>query len=56
MLDIKGEIQAVAKQMDELMSAGKQDEMINFYTDDCRVLPPGVPMMVGKEGMLFITC
>ena len=56
MLGIKGELQAVAKQMEELMSAGKQDEIINFYTDDCRVLSPGVPMMVGKEGMLFITC
>jgi ketosteroid isomerase-like protein len=28
----------------------KPEEIINFYTDDCRVLPPGVPAVQGREG------
>jgi hypothetical protein len=39
--------------MEEAMLAGKQDEMVNFYTDDCRVLPAGAPMLVGKDGIFL---
>ncbi|CAB3976713.1 Hypothetical predicted protein [Paramuricea clavata] len=51
MADIKAEIQAQMKKMEEAMLAGKQDEMVNFYTDDCRVLPAGAPMLVGKDAL-----
>lgn len=29
------------------------DDIAKFYTDDCRVLPAGAPMIVGKECMYF---
>ncbi len=53
--DIKAEIEAQMKKMEEVMLAKKNDEMINFYTDDCRVLPASAPMLVGKEGK-FLNC
>ena len=38
--------------MTEVMMNKKFDEVQNFYTDDCKVMPPGAPMIVGKEGKL----
>ena len=52
--DIKAELQAQLKKMEGAMAAGNQDEIISFYTNDCRLLPPGAPMKVGEHGILFI--
>ena len=52
--DIKAELQAQLKKMEGALAAGNQDEIISFYTNDCRLLPPGAPMKVGEHGILFI--
>ena len=49
MADIKVQIQAQMKKFQEAMSAKNHDEVLKFYTDSCRILPPGAPMVVGKE-------
>ena len=50
-VDVKQEIQARQSEMCELMAAGKSDEAFNFYTDDCKVMPPGQEIIIGKEGI-----
>ena len=41
--------------LEEAMLAKNQDEIFKFYTDDCRILAAGAPMVVGKEGIpMFI--
>ena len=52
--DIKVELQAQLKKMEAAMAAGQQDEIINFYTNDCRLLPPGAPIVVGDDDILCI--
>ena len=49
-LDLKQELQAVANGISELLAAGKYDDMYDYYTDDCKVLPPGQEIIIGKEG------
>ena len=33
------------------MGAGKNEELYNFYTDDCKVMAPGEEIVTGKEGI-----
>ena len=42
--------------MQQLITENKQDEMLKFYLDDVRALPPGAPMVVGKDGRSILTC
>ena len=49
--DIKAEIQAQVKKLEEMMLAKNHDELFKFYTDDCRIFAPGAPMVVGKEAL-----
>lgn len=48
--DIKSEIQAQVDKMTEVMKTKNYNDMVNFYTDDCKVMPAGAEMIVGKEG------
>jgi ketosteroid isomerase-like protein len=29
----------------------KPEEIVNFYTEDCRVFAPGAPAVQGREGI-----
>ena len=33
------------------MAAGKYEDIYNFYSDDCKLMPPGQEIIVGKEGI-----
>ena len=48
--DLKSEIQSQVDKMAATMDAKKFGDMANFYTDDCKLMPPGSEMIVGKEG------
>ena len=48
--DFKQEIQARFDEISELFVAGKKDEVINYYTEDCAVMAPGYEVLSGKEG------
>ena len=47
---MKAEIEAQMKKMEEAFYAKDEEKVLSFYVDDCRVLPAGAPMVVGKEG------
>ena len=49
-VDIKQEIQARLDKMSELSDAGKKDEVLNYYTEDCAVMAPGYEIFSGREG------
>lgn len=48
------EIKAQIGKMHDKMIAGKMDELLGCYTDDCRILPAGTPMVSGKEGVCIV--
>ena len=49
-VDIKQEIQARLDEMADLLDAGKKDEVLNYYTEDCAVMAPGYEIFSGREG------
>ncbi|CAB4003567.1 Hypothetical predicted protein [Paramuricea clavata] len=51
MADVKAELQSRVAKLGECFVDKKPEEIINFYTDDCRVLPPGAPAVQGKEAL-----
>ena len=48
--DIKQEIQVRLDEMSELVVAGKKDEVLNYYTEDCAGMVPGCEIFFGREG------
>lgn len=47
------DIHQIAKDADDrlaaVLSAGDVEAALDYYTDDCRMMPPGSPMTVGKD-------
>lgn len=55
MADLLKEIQAQFDNMSDLIIKEQNDDLVNIYTDECKVLAPGTEMIVGKEGVLAYT-
>ena len=38
----------------EMLNAGNIEAFLDTYTEDCHILPPGVPIIHGKDGKLSL--
>lgn len=47
---IKEELSAKHQQIYELLGAGKNKEVLEYYTEDCVIMSPGREAVQGKEG------
>ena len=49
--DVKAELQSRITKFGECFMNKKPEEIVDFYTEDCRVLAPGAPAVQGREGI-----
>ncbi len=49
--DVSKEIMKANENFMKLFAAGDVDKFITVYTDDARLLPPGSPVVTGKENL-----
>ena len=45
-------IKAQAKKLQQAFLAQEFDKAASVYTEDCRIVPHGGPIMIGREGMV----
>lgn len=46
------EIQAQYDAIQKLFNAGKTDEIINYYTEDCKIMAPEFEIFCGRTGKI----
>ncbi|XP_071844294.1 uncharacterized protein [Apostichopus japonicus] len=49
--DIYKEIDVVRGKLEEAFAAKRFEDVCKLYTEDCRFMPPGQPLISGREGV-----
>ncbi|PIK47211.1 hypothetical protein BSL78_15934 [Apostichopus japonicus] len=49
--DIYKEIDVVRGKLEEAFAAKRFEDVSKLYTEDCRFMPPGQPLISGREGV-----
>jgi uncharacterized protein (TIGR02246 family) len=51
---VRDEIMTLAQQFGKAVANQDVDELVGFYTEDARMLPPNAPMIQGRDGLRAI--